>query len=370
MKKDEFYMDKALKLALKAKGKTSPNPIVGALIVKNDKIVGSGFHRKAGSAHAEVIAIKKAGNKSKDARLYVTLEPCSHFGRTPPCVDKIIKNRIKDVVIGMKDPNPLNNGHSMRLLRQNGIKVKLGCLKMRASKINEDFLKYISQKVPFVTVKVAQSLDGKIALDSGDSKWITSKESRDLSHKMRKNYDAILVGINTVLNDDPLLNCSDKNKRFFKVIVDSNLKIPINAKVFSKSSYGQVIIATCKVNPKKEKYKILSKKGIIIIQTPKSEGRVDLKYLFRYLAGLEIMNVLVEGGGGIIGSLFDQDLVDKAMFFVAPKIIGGTNSKSSVAGLGIKTINSSIQLKDVRIKNINSDLLIEANVYRNNRKTR
>ncbi|MFH1655136.1 MAG: bifunctional diaminohydroxyphosphoribosylaminopyrimidine deaminase/5-amino-6-(5-phosphoribosylamino)uracil reductase RibD [Candidatus Omnitrophota bacterium] len=369
MRKDEYFMNKALELALKARGKTSPNPLVGALVVKDNKILGNGYHRKVGRPHAEAIALKKAGNRSKDATLYVTLEPCSHFGRTPPCVDSIIRNRIKKVIIGTKDPNPLNNGNSIRVLREHGIKVKLGCLENRLKKINEDFAKYITQKTPFVTVKVAESLDGKIALSSGDSKWITSKKARKFSHDLRKSYDAILVGINTILKDDPLLNCPDKNKRFFKIIVDSNLKIPLKAKIFSRLSRGKIIIATCKNNSRKNKCRILSQKEIILIETPRKNGKVDLDFLLKQLARFEIINVIVEGGSQIIGSLFDENLVDKVMFFIAPKIIGGDNSLTSVAGKGIKTINRTINLKNRQIRQIGDDLLIEGYVYRNNRKS-
>jgi len=360
MQKDKYFMNKALELAFKAKGKTSPNPAVGAIVVKNDRILASGYHKKTGSAHAEVIALKKAGRRSKDSSLYVTLEPCSHFGRTPPCVDSIIRNRVKKVIIGTKDPNPVNNGNSIRILRRHGIKVKLGCLEDSSKKINEDFIKYIAKEIPFVTVKVAESLDGKIALSSGDSKWITSQKTRDFSHNLRRLHDAILVGINTVLKDDPLLNCPDKNRRFFKVIIDSKLRIPLKAKIFSKTSRGKIIIATCLSDSKK--FRILSKKGIILIKAPKRKGKVDLEFLLKKLAQLEIMNVLVEGGGQIIGSLFDEGLVDKVMFFVAPKIVGGDNSLTSVAGRGIRTIQKAINLKDIQFKKINTDLLVEGYV--------
>lgn len=362
MRRDDYFISQALKLALRAKGKTSPNPVVGALVVKNNRIISGGFHRKAGGPHAEIIALNKAGRLSKGADLYVTLEPCSHFGKTPPCVDKIIQNRIKNVIIGMKDPNPVNNGNSVRILKKHGIKTRLGFLEDELKKTNEDFIKYITKKMPFVTVKVAQSLDGKIALSSGDSKWITSSKSREFSHNLRKTFDAILVGINTILKDDPLLNCPEKNKRFFKVIVDSNLKVPLGARIFSKSSWGKVIIATSNNSLKKEKSKILKKKGIILITTPRKNGKVDLKILLRKLAELEIMNLLVEGGGEIIGSLFDSNLVDRVMFFIAPKIIGGEKSVDSVLGKGVKALKSAFKLKDISIKKIDNDLLIEGYV--------
>ncbi len=362
MKKDEFYMELALKLALKAKGRTSPNPMVGAILVKNNRIIAEGFHHKAGEPHAEIVALRKAGKNSKDATLFVTLEPCSHFCRTPPCVVEIIKNKIKEVVVGTKDPNPINNGKSIQILRSQGINVKVGCLEEKLERINEDFTKYITQRLPFVTVKIAQSLDGKIAVGSGASKWITSEKSRNLGHSWRKFYDAILVGINTVLKDDPLLNCPDREKKFFKVIVDSNLKIPLNAGIFSNVAYGEVVIATTKDFTKDNKYKILSKKGIIFIKTPKKDGKVDLRYLLNQLARLEIVNLLVEGGGKIIGSLFDEGLVDKVMFFIAPKIIGGDKSIVSVGGKGVMSLDKAIQIKDIQIKRIGEDLMVEGYV--------
>jgi diaminohydroxyphosphoribosylaminopyrimidine deaminase/5-amino-6-(5-phosphoribosylamino)uracil reductase len=367
MKKDEYFMDIALKLALRGKGRTSPNPTVGALVVKDDKIIAKGFHSRAGGQHAEVIALNRAGSGSKDAKLYVTLEPCSHFGRTPPCVYEIMKKQIREVIIGMKDPNPVNNGNSIRILRKHGIKVKIGCLQEKLRKMNEDFIKYITERRPFITVKIAQSLDGKIALGSGDSKWITSSASRLLSHNLRKTYDAILVGINTVLKDNPELNCPDKNKRFFKIIVDSNLKIPLKAKIFSRQSRGQIIIATCNDSLKKAKIKILSSKGVTVVATPRKNGKVNLKILLRKLAKLEIMNILVEGGGRIVGSLFDEGLVDKVVFFIALKIIGGEEAISAVGGKGIGKISNVIRLKDVQIDRLGEDLLVEGYVYRNRR---
>ncbi|MDD2654662.1 MAG: bifunctional diaminohydroxyphosphoribosylaminopyrimidine deaminase/5-amino-6-(5-phosphoribosylamino)uracil reductase RibD [Candidatus Omnitrophica bacterium] len=370
MKKDEYFMDLALKLALKAKGKTSPNPLVGAVIVKNNRIIGEGFHRRAGEPHAEIIALRKAGESSRGSTLFVTLEPCSHFGRTPPCVVEIIKSKIKKVVIGMQDPNPINNGKSIQILRSQKIEVKVGCLEEKLRRINEDFTKYITQKIPFVTVKVAQSLDGKIAVASGESKWITSEKSRSISHDLRKYYDAILVGINTVLKDDPLLDCPDREKKLYKVKVDSDLRIPLKSKIFSDASHGKIIIATTKDFTKESKYDILAKKEVIFIKTPKKDGKVDLRYLLNQLARLEIMNVLVEGGGKVIGSMFDEGLVDKLMFFIALKIIGGNNSITSVSGKGVRFINEAIPINDIQIKNIDGDILVEGYVHRDNRKSR
>lgn len=222
MKKDpRYFMNIALKLALKARNKTSPNPVVGAVVVKKGKIVGTGFHQKAGFAHAEVVAINNAGQLARGGSLYVTLEPCTHFGRTPPCVDRIIKSGISEVFVGMVDPNPLNNGRGIEILKKAGIKVSVGFLEEELRQANQVFIKYITRKVPYITVKVGQSLDGKIATAVGDSKWITSDRSRVFAHRMRSEYDAIIVGVNTVLRDNPSLNAWFSKKHLIKVVVDS-----------------------------------------------------------------------------------------------------------------------------------------------------
>jgi len=354
--KDLYFMDIALKLALRAQGSTSPNPLVGALVVKDGKVVGSGYHRKAGAHHAEIFALNQAGTQAKGATLYVTLEPCSHFGKTPPCVDRILDSGIKKVVIGMKDPNPVNNGRSIRLLRNKGINVKVGILKEELKRINEPFIKYITENMPFVAVKVGQSLDGKIATRLTDSKWITSQQARSYTHKLRKFYDAILVGINTVINDNPQLNNPYSQKQPLKIIIDSSLKIPLKAKALRNPS--SVIIATNSKGSRR-KYNLLKKDGVRILRVPSKNKKVDLKLLFKELAKMQITNILVEGGGKIIGSLFDEKLVDKVMFVIAPKIIGGERAVSSVRGKGVDTINRIIKLKHIDIKKIGSDLLVE-----------
>ena len=355
------YMQLALNLALKAKGKTSPNPMVGALVVKDGRIVGRGYHQKAGLPHAEIIALEEAGQKTKNATLYVTLEPCTHFGKTPPCVDKIIQSRIKEVIVGMLDPNPLNNGKGIQILRQHNIKVKANFLEQELKKINEVFIKYITKKMPFVTVKVAQSLDGKIATKTGDSKWITSDKSRSYSHRLRQNYDAIMVGVNTVLRDNPRLDVWFSKKQPVKIVVDSQLSTFQDANIFSRG--GTVIIVTIPPEPgqETENRQILSKKAKIL-EVKEKGGQINLKDMLKKLAQLEISDILVEGGGTLIGSLFDEGLVDKILFFMSPKIIGGKEAISSVMGEGITRIDRAIKLKSVRLKHIGEDFLIEAYV--------
>lgn len=360
-KNHEYYMRRAMELALKAKGKTSPNPMVGAIVVKNAKIIGEGFHKQAGLAHAEIVALDEAGKKAKGATLYVTLEPCAHFGRTPPCVDRIIKSGIKEVIVGMVDPNPINNGKGINVLRQNRIKVETGFLAEELRKINESFIKYISKRMPFVTVKVAQSLDGKIATRTGDSKWITSDKSRAYAHKIRTQFDAVMVGVNTVLKDNPRLDAWFSRRHPVKIIVDSQLSIPQNANLFSGKS--QVIIVTLPVRPgqETENRKLLAAKAKIL-EVREKDGQINLKDMMKKLAQLEITNILVEGGGMLIGSLFDDGLVDKILFFISPKIIGGKESTSSVMGKGVERVEKALRLKETKLRRFGEDVLVEAYV--------
>ncbi|MDD5108050.1 MAG: bifunctional diaminohydroxyphosphoribosylaminopyrimidine deaminase/5-amino-6-(5-phosphoribosylamino)uracil reductase RibD [Candidatus Omnitrophica bacterium] len=360
-KTDEYYMGLALRLALKAKGKTSPNPLVGALVVKAGKIIGRGFHVKAGLAHAETIALDEAGSRARGATLYVTLEPCTHTGRIPPCVDRIIGSGIEKVVVGMIDPNPLNNGRGISLLKQNNIKVNAGLLEDQLKKINESFIKYITRRLPFITVKVGQSLDGRIATRTGDSKWITSDKSRSFAHKLREDYDAIMVGVNTVLRDNPRLNTWFSQKKLIKVIVDSNLSTPENSNIFSGDS--QVIIITLASRPgqETENRKNLAAKAKIL-EVKERSGQINLRDALKKLAQLQISNIIVEGGGTLIGSLFDERLVDKVLFFISPKIIGGKDAVSSVMGTGVKRIGQAIKLHEIKIRRFDEEFLIEARV--------
>jgi diaminohydroxyphosphoribosylaminopyrimidine deaminase/5-amino-6-(5-phosphoribosylamino)uracil reductase len=362
MKKDHaFFMRLALQLARRAQGQTSPNPMVGALVVKNGRIVGRGYHKKAGLPHAEVVALEHAGQKACGATLYVTLEPCTHFGRTGPCVDQIIKSGVKKVVIGMVDPNPLNNGRGIRILRQHKINVEAGFLEDDLRSLNEAFIKYITKKMPFVTVKVAQSLDGKIATKSGDSKWITSDISRSLAHRIRKDYDAVVVGVNTLLRDNPRLDVWFSKRQPAKVIIDSQLSVSKDANIFSGA--GGVIIVTLPISPgqETENRKILEPKARIL-EAKEKAGQIDLKSALRKLTQIGIANILVEGGGTLIGSLFDEGLVDKILFFISPKIIGGKDAISSVMGKGITRIDRAVRLRNIKVRRLGEDFLVEAYV--------
>lgn len=361
---DERFMRLALELAEKGKGLTSPNPCVGTVIVKDGKVIGKGYHRKAGMPHAEIYALRQAGKNARGATLYVTLEPCRHYGRTPPCADAIISSGIKRIVAAMKDPNPLNNGRGFDVLRKNGIKVESGVLEAEARRLNEAFIKFITTKLPFVTVKIAQSIDGKIATYTGDSKWITSKEARVFSHRLRSEADAIMVGVKTIIKDDPFLSVRDEvksgrlRKQPVKIILDSKLHTPTTARIFSKGSSGKVIIATTK-RASKNKMEALKRKGAEISIVKSKDGKVDIKSLLKVLGEKELTHILIEGGGETIASALEAKAVDKVYFFIAPKIIGGRQAPTSVEGLGADRINRVIKLRDVKYEEVGEDFLVE-----------
>lgn len=360
-KDDAYYMRQAMRLALKSRGLTSPNPMVGAVVVKNARVVGSGFHRQAGSPHAEVVALDQAGSKAAGATLYVTLEPCTHFGRTPPCVDRVIKSGVKRVVIGMVDPNPVNNGKGIQILQLHKIKVSVGVLEDELRRMNEAFIKFITKRMPLVTVKVAQSLDGKIATRSGDSKWISSDVSRNFSHRQRQYFDAVMVGVNTVRRDNPALTPWFARHQPVKIVVDSQLSTPQDARIFDPP--GKVILVTLPVGPGQEtpNRSVLATKARILEVKAKA-GQVDLRDMFKKLARMDITSVLVEGGGTLNGSLFDERLVDKVMFFISPRIIGGKDAISSVMGKGALRLEGALKLRNVRMRRFQEDILVEADL--------
>ncbi|MBU1086697.1 MAG: bifunctional diaminohydroxyphosphoribosylaminopyrimidine deaminase/5-amino-6-(5-phosphoribosylamino)uracil reductase RibD [Candidatus Omnitrophica bacterium] len=363
---DKKYINLTIDLALKAEGSTSPNPIVGAVLVKSNRIIAKGFHRQCGQAHAEIEAINKAGKKAKGADLYVNLEPCSHFGRTGPCTDAIINAGIKRVIIGMKDPNPLTCGKGISILKKNGIKVELCRDSQPFQQLNEIFNKYITKKIPFIAVKAAQSIDGKIATKTYQSKWITGKHSRDYSQCLRKKYDAIMVGVNTILKDNPYLSCRFGDELLLdspvKIIVDATLKTPANSNIFSGLSPAPVIMATTTRASKKKIQQFNNLDADVIVCPVDKNNAVDLKYLINELAKNEITSILVEGGGKLNGSFFDAKLVDKAYFFIAPKIIGGEHAVLSVAGTGCSKLAKAITLENVKYMRFGEDFLIEGNV--------
>ncbi|MCP4652549.1 MAG: bifunctional diaminohydroxyphosphoribosylaminopyrimidine deaminase/5-amino-6-(5-phosphoribosylamino)uracil reductase RibD [Candidatus Omnitrophica bacterium] len=352
MNKDLIFLKKALELAQQAEGLTSPNPLVGAVIVKKGKVVSKGYHRRAGLPHAEVEAIKKAKADIKGATLYIGLEPCCHFGKTPPCVDKIIASGIKRVVIATLDPNPIVSGKSVKKLKKAGIQVSVGLHQAWAQQINEVFFKNMAQRLPFVVAKAAQSLDGKTATKNKKSKWITSDAMRLCAKKLRDKYDAVLVGINTVCADNPSLDGA--NKTPFKVVIDPHLRISSDCKLI-KNNPQRLIIFTSKCNEHKA-WKMPDRVNIFFL-----EGKNDkfaLKDVLKKLYKVGIRSVFVEGGSQTLGEFFDSKLVDKVYFFIAPKIIGGKDALVSVGGEGASSPNSALNIRDMQSTPVDNGILI------------
>lgn len=361
---EQEYMKLAIELAKKARGRTSPNPLVGAVIVKDGKIVGRGFHKKAGEHHAEINAFNDAGERAKGAALYVNLEPCSHYGRTPPCTRMIIERGISKVFIGMEDPNEVVAGSGIRCLNDNGLFVKTGILKEQCEKLNEIYIKYITTKRPFVILKSAVSLDGKIATKTGDTRWITNEKSRRFLHRLRDQVDGILVGIGTILADDPKLTTrlyGRKGKDPIRVIVDSTLRIPLHAKAINRESHGTTIIVTTEF-AQKEKISQLENLGANVLVTNSKDNRVDLNELMSELGKLEITSLLIEGGAEVNASSLENRIVDKVLFFYAPKIIGGVGAVSVVGGEGAESLNDAVLLEHIRVRKFENDILVEGYV--------
>ena len=352
---DEKFMAEALRIAKNAEGRVSPNPMVGAVIVKDGKIIAEGWHRKAGTPHAEVHALNMADELAKDSTMYVTLEPCSHFGRTPPCANKIVDAGIKKVVVAMKDPNPLVAGRGIEILKAAGIEVEVGILEDDARRLNEVFLKYITKKIPFVTAKFACSLDGKISTVTGESQWISCEESRNFVHHLRDINDGIMVGIGTILADNPSLTARIENgKNPVRIIVDSMARTPLDSKILNDGAAKNIIAVT--ENAPTEKIDALKNLGAEIIVAGNSQ--VDLKILMAELASREITSVLLEGGGILNFSMFRAGLIDKVFAFVAPKIIGGKNALSPVAGGGFEKLSDAVNLENLAAEKIGSNILI------------
>ncbi len=360
------YMEQALSLAKLALGQVSPNPAVGAVVVKNDIVVGQGYTQPPGSWHAEVVALKQAGKEAQGGVMYVTLEPCCHYGRTPPCAQAIIVAGIAEVHLAMLDANPLVSGRGKDELEREGIKVYLGEREDEAKRVNEAYTKFITTGMPFVTAKFAISLDGKIATRSGDSKWISGDEARKYVHNLRYTSDAIMAGVNTVLVDNPCLtarNCGGRGgtarKQPLRVIVDGKGRTPLTAQLFSEP--GKTLLALGKFVTPEEKA-TFAQVGAELLELPSEGGLVDLEKLLKALGERGITSVLVEGGGILLGSLFDSKLVDKVIAFIAPIIIGGGEAKTAVSGKGVNKVVDSLKLERVRLEKLGEDLMISGNV--------
>ncbi len=356
------YMKYALDLAKNGIGKVNPNPLVGAVIVKNNRIIGEGWHEKYGGPHAEVNAFKSAAEDIRGADMYVTLEPCSHYGKTPPCAEAIAKSGIKRVFVGMKDPNPLVSGKGIEIIKNAGIEVICGVNEDECKALNPVFLKYITTKTPFVVMKSAMSLDGKIATHTGKSQWISSPQSREAVQYMRKALKGIMVGINTVLEDNPHLTCRLENSENpTKIIVDSSLRVPENALIFEGLPNTKCIIAVAE-NYDREKAKSLKERGVTIIEAPDNNNKVDLKALMTALGEKDIDGILLEGGGTLNFSALNSGIVDMVVSFISPMLIGGKNAKTPVEGQGFGEISEAVRLKDVKLKEYYGDYIIYGRV--------
>lgn len=355
---DEKYMRLAMQLAGNAIGRTSPNPLVGAVIVKDNRVVGCGWHRKAGTPHAEVHALNQAGELAQGADVYVTLEPCAHYGKTPPCSKALVEAKVKNVYGGLLDVNPKVAGKGFKILEDAGIHVEYGFLQDELRKQNEVFFKWIEHKKPFVVLKAAMTLDGKIATAIGQSKWITNETSRAYGYKLRDIYDGIMVGINTVIEDNPMLTARvDGGKNPIRIVVDSSLKIDINANVVQDKSAKTIIATTDKAD--KDKILKLQAQDVDVIVVDKDENdKVDIEKLLDILGQQNICSILVEGGATLSGSFVAKKLVDKVYFFIAPKIVGGKEAKTPVAGTGILNLQEALALKDIQIEKLEEDILI------------
>lgn len=352
LERDIYFLKKTFSLAKRAEGFTSPNPLVGALFIKNKRVVSYGYHRQAGKPHAEIKALKAAKESLRGSTLYINLEPCYRFGRTPPCVDEIIKKGIKRVVIATVDPNPEVKGKSIKKLKKAGIKVQLDLCKKEAQKLNEVFFKNMTRKIPFVVAKVAQSLDGKIATRKGISQWITSSSSREFSKGLRDKYDCILIGANTLIKDNPRLDGLKRSP--VKAIISPRLNLPLNSYLLQKNSHKLIIFTSDKSRDKRKK--ISAKVKVFFLK--ENKGWLPVKKILEILYSLGIMSVFVEGGAQTLGQFFIKKEVDKVFFFISPKVIGGDNALGSIGAEGFPTPGTAPYLEDLKIKRIGEDILI------------
>jgi diaminohydroxyphosphoribosylaminopyrimidine deaminase/5-amino-6-(5-phosphoribosylamino)uracil reductase len=357
---DRAFMERALELAARGRGATSPNPMVGAVIVKQGRVIAEGWHRQVGGAHAEIEAIQSAQEPLEGATLYVTLEPCCHFGKTPPCSQEIIKHKFKRVVVAARDPNPLVAGKGIKELRAAKIRVEVGLCEQAARRLNEFFFTYHEKKRPFIISKWAMTLDGKIATETGHSRWITNEISRAYAHELRAQVDAVMVGVGTVLMDNPLLTVrleGYSGRQPLRIIVDGNLRIPSRAKCLTKASPGSVIICTSSASSREKRVE-LQNAGHRVLVFP-GRGLLDFHQVMSEFYKLGIQSILCEGGSSLTGALFDAQLVDKVVAFVAPKIVGGKNAKIPIAGWGVLHMDRALALSDVTIRSFGTDVCIE-----------
>lgn len=365
---DELYMRQALALACLAEGDTSPNPMVGAVIVSADgEVVGEGYHHKAGQPHAEINALKEAKKLARGGTIYVTLEPCSHFGRTGPCCEAIIAAGLKRVVAAVEDPNPKVAGNGFKRLRDAGIEVTVGVCAEEARLLNEKFFHWIVTGRPFVSMKYAMTLDGKIATRTGDSKWITGEDARAYGHYLRKAHDCILVGKNTVLADDPELTTRlVEGRNPLRIVLDSNCEIPMTAKIFDGEAETLLVTGTCLPGAKQAKVEALQAlPKVEVLQLPAVNGKLPVALLLQELAGRNLTSILVEGGSTVHGDFLEAGLVDRIYAFIAPKLIGGKEALTPVGGKGFALMEDCYVLKETETLPLGADILLTGRVERN-----
>lgn len=377
-------MRRAIELAKKGGGYVHPNPLVGCVVVKDDEIIAEGYHEKYGEFHAERNALTRCQSETKGASLYVTLEPCCHYGKTPPCTEIIIEKGIKKVFVGILDPNPLVAGKGVKILRDAGIEVEVGLCDNEIREMNKVFLKYITTKRPYVIMKTAMTLDGKIAAYTGDSKWVTNEESRKKVHELRSELAGVVVGIGTVLADDPMLTCrlEGNHHQPIRIVVDSNLRIPADSQLVKTAKEYRTIVAcrhfdrseaerseveksSLNVNKQKgflDSLRSLEMTGVELLECQSNNNHVDINDLMTRLGSMGIDSLLLEGGGTLNAAFLEAGCVDEVWAFIAPKIIGGEGAKTPVSGKGIDKMSEAINLQDIDIQNINGDILIKGKI--------
>lgn len=377
-------MRRAIELAKKGGGYVHPNPLVGCVVVKDDEIIAEGYHEKYGEFHAERNALTRCKTETKGASLYVTLEPCCHYGKTPPCTEIIIEKGIKKVFVGILDPNPLVAGKGVKILQDAGIEVEVGLCENEIREMNKVFLKYITTKRPYVIMKTAMTLDGKIAAHTGDSKWVTNKESRKMVHELRSELAGVIVGIGTVLADDPMLNVrlEGEHHQPVRIVVDSNLRIPVDSQLVKTANEYRTIVAcrhfdrseaerseveksSLNVNKQKgflDSLRSLEMTGVELLECQSNNNHVDINDLMTKLGAMGIDSLLLEGGGTLNAAFLEAGCVDEVWAFIAPKIIGGEGAKTPVSGKGIDKMSEAINLQDIDIQNINGDILIKGKI--------
>ncbi len=358
---DFAYLEMAYALAEKARGWASPNPLVGAVCVRAGRVISWGYHEKPGRPHAEIVALDRAGSLARESTLYVTLEPCVHWGRTPPCAEAVIRARPRRVVVSSLDPNPVVFKKGIKRLRRAGVDLSVGLLKDRNIRLNEAYIKYITRGIPFITLKAAASLDGRTAAKTLDSRWISSPQTREYVHLLRGEHDAIMVGVNTILKDDPLLTVRHpqwKGKKIARVILDSQLRLPAKTRVLTTIDQGEIYVFTSRHAPLK-KEKVLAEKGLTVVRLPGSRGEISLPDLLAWLGRREVSSVLVEGGSVLLTALIEKKMADKLLLTISPRMIGGTRAPSFLEGEGINKLQDALELGRISSFRIGRDILVE-----------